>query len=97
MDGVVAVGGCDKNMPGSLMAMARMNVPGIFVYAGIIKPGSGKREAHYREPVRGSGRIHRRQDVAGRLRGHREKRLPVSGRLRRPVHRKHNVTEPRGP
>ncbi len=44
MDGVVAVGGCDKNMPGSLMAMARMNVPGIFVYAGTIKPGFWKGE-----------------------------------------------------
>ena len=42
MDGVVCVGGCDKNMPGSLMAMARMNVPGIFVYAGTIKPGHWK-------------------------------------------------------
>jgi dihydroxy-acid dehydratase len=42
MDGVVCVGGCDKNMPGSLMAMARMNVPGIFVYAGTIKPGFWK-------------------------------------------------------
>jgi dihydroxyacid dehydratase/phosphogluconate dehydratase len=42
MDGVVAVGGCDKNMPGSVMAMARMNVPGIFVYAGTIKPGFWK-------------------------------------------------------
>src|SRR5213083_3551612 len=42
MDGVVAVGGCDKNMPGSMMAMARMNVPGIFVYAGTIKPGFWK-------------------------------------------------------
>jgi dihydroxy-acid dehydratase len=42
MDGVVCVGGCDKNMPGSVMAMARMNVPGIFVYAGTIKPGSWK-------------------------------------------------------
>ena len=50
-----------------------------------------RREAHDREPVRGGGRVHRRQDVAGRLRRHREKRLPVSGRLRRPVHRKHNV------
>ena len=39
MDGVVCVGGCDKNMPGCMMAMARMNVPGIFVYAGTIKPG----------------------------------------------------------
>ncbi|HUH94097.1 MAG TPA: dihydroxy-acid dehydratase [Casimicrobiaceae bacterium] len=44
MDGVVCVGGCDKNMPGSVMAMARMNVPGIFVYAGTIKPGFWKGE-----------------------------------------------------
>jgi dihydroxy-acid dehydratase len=42
MDGVVAVGGCDKNMPGSVIALARMNVPGIFVYAGTIKPGFWK-------------------------------------------------------
>jgi dihydroxy-acid dehydratase len=42
MDGVVSVGGCDKNMPGSMMAMARMNVPAIFVYAGTIKPGHWK-------------------------------------------------------
>src|SRR3982751_4660270 len=42
MDGVLCVGGCDKNMPGSLMAMARINVPGIFVYAGTIKPGHWK-------------------------------------------------------
>jgi dihydroxy-acid dehydratase len=45
MDGVVCVGGCDKNMPGSMMAMARINVPGIFVYAGTIKPGSWKGQA----------------------------------------------------
>jgi dihydroxy-acid dehydratase len=42
MDGVVCVGGCDKNMPGAMMAMARMNVPAIFVYAGTIKPGHWK-------------------------------------------------------
>ncbi len=42
MDGVVCVGGCDKNMPGAMMAMARMNVPAIFVYAGTIKPGFWK-------------------------------------------------------
>jgi dihydroxy-acid dehydratase len=42
MDGVLAVGGCDKNMPGAIMAIARMNVPGIFVYAGTIKPGVWK-------------------------------------------------------
>jgi len=42
MDGALVVGGCDKNMPGGMMALARMNVPGIFVYAGTIKPGSWK-------------------------------------------------------
>src|SRR6266481_9526476 len=42
MDGVLCVGGCDKNMPGSMMAMARINVPGMFVYAGTIKPGYWK-------------------------------------------------------
>jgi dihydroxy-acid dehydratase len=45
MDGVLVVGGCDKNMPGGVMAMARMNVPGIFVYAGTIKPGNWKGQA----------------------------------------------------
>lgn len=44
MDGVVCVGGCDKNMPGSMIAMARMNVPGVFVYAGTIRPGFWKGE-----------------------------------------------------
>jgi dihydroxy-acid dehydratase len=39
---VLVVGGCDKNMPAAMMAMARMNVPGIFVYAGTIKPGHWK-------------------------------------------------------
>jgi dihydroxy-acid dehydratase len=42
MDGVLVVGGCDKNMPGGMMALARMNVPGIYVYAGTIKPGRWK-------------------------------------------------------
>lgn len=40
-DGLLAVGGCDKNMPGCLMAMARLNVPSIFVYGGSILPGIG--------------------------------------------------------
>lgn len=40
-DGVLAVGGCDKNMPGCLMAMGRLNVPAIFVYGGSIMPGTG--------------------------------------------------------
>ena len=42
MDGVIAIGGCDKNMPGAMIAIARMNVPAIFVYGGTIKPGKYK-------------------------------------------------------
>ena len=42
MDGVVVIGGCDKNMPGGMIALARMNVPGIYVYGGTIKPGKWK-------------------------------------------------------
>lgn len=42
MDGVVVIGGCDKNMPGGMIALARMNVPGIYVYGGTIKPGHYK-------------------------------------------------------
>jgi dihydroxy-acid dehydratase len=39
MDGVIAIGGCDKNMPGAMIAIARMNIPSLFVYGGTIKPG----------------------------------------------------------
>ena len=41
-DGVIVIGGCDKNMPGGMMAMARTNVPSIYVYGGTIKPGHYK-------------------------------------------------------
>ena len=39
MDGVMAIGGCDKNMPGAVIAIARINIPAVFVYGGTIKPG----------------------------------------------------------
>lgn len=39
MDGVLAIGGCDKNMPGAMMAIARLDIPAVFVYGGTIKPG----------------------------------------------------------
>jgi dihydroxy-acid dehydratase len=42
MDGVLTIGGCDKNMPGAMMGMIRANVPGIFVYGGTILPGRYK-------------------------------------------------------
>src|SRR6202171_4102629 len=40
-DGLIAIGGCDKNMPGCVMAMARLNIPSLFVYGGSILPGIG--------------------------------------------------------
>ncbi len=43
-DGLVAIGGCDKNMPGCLMALARLNRPAVFVYGGTIRPGAGRRD-----------------------------------------------------
>ena len=42
MDGLIAIGGCDKNMPGAMMAIARCDVPAIFVYGGTVKPGHYK-------------------------------------------------------
>jgi dihydroxy-acid dehydratase len=43
-DGVVAIGGCDKNIPGCMMALARLNRPAVFVYGGTIRPGADKRD-----------------------------------------------------
>src|ERR1700685_1508757 len=43
-DGVVAIGGCDKNMPGCMMALARLDRPAVFVYGGTIRPGAERRD-----------------------------------------------------
>ena len=43
-DGIVAIGGCDKNMPACVMAIARLNRPAVFVYGGTIKPGGNRRD-----------------------------------------------------
>ena len=43
-DGLVAIGGCDKNMPGCAMAIARLNRPAVFVYGGTIRPGARRRD-----------------------------------------------------
>ena len=45
MDGVLVIGGCDKNMPGAMIAMLRMNIPAIFCYGGTIRPGNWKGQA----------------------------------------------------
>ena len=63
MDGVLVVGGCDKNMPGGMMGMLRANVPAIYVYGGTILPGplQGPGPQH-RQRLRGGGPVHGRQD-----------------------------------
>ncbi|MBT8078938.1 MAG: dihydroxy-acid dehydratase [Gammaproteobacteria bacterium] len=43
-DGLITIGGCDKNMPACVMAMARLNRPSVFVYGGTIRPGAGRRD-----------------------------------------------------
>ena len=53
-DGVVAIGGCDKNMPGCMMALARLDRPAVFVYGGTIRPR--RRQARHRFGVRGRRR-----------------------------------------
>ena len=97
MDGVLAIGGCDKNMPGAMIAIARMNIPAIFVYGGTIKPGhcAGRDltvvSAFEAVGQHSAGRI----DDARAARG-RAPRLPRQGLLRRDVHRQHDVVGVRG-
>ena len=68
-DGVLAIGGCDKNMPGALIAIARLDIPAIFVYGGTIKAGPLRRQRpHDRQRLRGGRRARRRQDERHRLR-----------------------------
>ena len=55
-DGLLAFGGCDKNMPGCVMAMARLNIPSIFVYGGSILPGTGPDGGRHRHRVDLRGR-----------------------------------------
>ena len=56
MDGLIVVGGCDKNMPGAMMAMARLNIPSVFVYGGTILPGQYRGEdINYQDMIEAVG------------------------------------------
>ena len=98
MDGVLVVGGCDKNMPGGhdgdgAHERARRSSS----TRGTIKPGHWKgQDLTIVSPFEAVGAFTRRQDVAGGLRRHREQRLPDGRRLRRHVHRQHHVVVVRG-
>ena len=97
MDGVLVVGGCDKNMPGGMMAMARMNVPAIYVYGGTIKPGKWKgKDLTIVSAFEAVGSFSAGKMSEEDFAGHREKRLPERRRLRRHVHREHDELLVRG-
>ena len=93
-DGVVAFGGCDKNMPGCLMALARLDRPAVFVYGGTIRPGTDKRDI-----------VSVFEAVGGLCRGHglgsgtqvrRTNGDSGTGLLRRHVHGEHHGLGHRG-
>ncbi len=96
-DALVGLAGCDKSLPGMMMAMCRLNVPAIFIYGGSILPGTFQGPAGHR-----AGRVRGGRQALGR--GHvgrgpgraRAGRLPVGRRLRRPVHRQHDGDRVRG-
>ena len=96
-DALITVPGCDKNMPGSVIAMARLNRPSLMVYGGTIRAGSGARQAtrhHFGVPVvrRVPGRVDHRRAAA------RDRASLVSRRrrLRRHVHGQHDGRGDRG-
>ena len=90
-DGIVCIAGCDKNMPGTVMAMARLDIPGLMLYGGSIAPGHAQRKRHHDS---GCVRRHRR----ARARNHRRRRTRSAGscclsrrrRLRWTIHCQHH-------
>jgi hypothetical protein len=92
LDGMVTFAGCDKSLPGMLMAAARLDLPAVFLYGGSILPGHHNGAATRHHPGRVRGR--RRACAAGTIddgaRRHRAQRLPHRGRVRRHVHRQHD-------
>ena len=90
-DGVVALSGCDKTIPGTMMALARLDVPGLMLYGGSIMPGDfrGKPVTH---PgcLRSGRRLRRWPHHRGRAARAGRCRLSGRRRLRGPVHRQHD-------
>ena len=93
-DGVVAFGGCDKNMPGCLMALARLDRPAVFVYGGTIRPGAERRDiVSVFEAVGGYAKGTVSETAAQVHRAYRDSR---SGIVRRHVHGQHHGFRDRG-
>ena len=97
-DALVGIAGCDKSLPGMMMAMLRLNVPSVFLYGGSIMPGRFHgQDVTVVDVFEGVGQHSRRQDAGLRICAELEKRrLPGRRRLRRPVHRQHHGLRGRG-
>ena len=96
-DALVGLAGCDKSLPGMMMAMVRLNVPSIFIYGGSILPGTFRGQAGHRAGrVRGGRQAFGRRDVGRGPRRARAGRLSLGRRLRRAVHRQHHGDRVRG-
>ena len=96
-DALVAMAGCDKSLPGMMMAMIRLNVPSIFIYGGSILPGRFRgRDVVVQDLFEAVG-LHSvgKMDDADPRRA-RARRLPLGRLLRRPVHRQHHGDGRRG-
>ena len=90
-DALVGLAGCDKSLPGMMMAMVRLNVPSVFMYGGSILPGRFKgRDVTVHDVFEAVGAHTRRQHVGRGPARAGVRRLPVVGFLRRPVHRQHD-------
>ena len=102
LDGSVLLAGCDKSLPGMLMAAARLDLAAVFLYAGTILPGSRQAVRRHRargddhRRVRGGRRVRPRPDTARGRRRHRASHLPRRGCLRRHVHRQYHGQRRRG-
>ena len=90
-DGLVCIVGCDKTIPAAVMALARLDIPGLVLYGGSIAPGRYRgRDVTIQDVfevvgAHAAGHGDRRRGACARERG-----LSGSGRLRRPVHREHD-------
>ncbi len=91
LDGIVTFAGCDKSLPGMLMAAARLNLPAVFLYGGSILPGQYKDQAlDIVERVRGGRGVRRRHAQRERARRDRTARVPDRRIVRGDVHREHD-------
>ena len=97
LDGSVLLAGCDKSLPGMMMAAARLDLASVFLYAGSIHARPGRRPGrHDHRRLRGGRRLPGRPDQPRGGRPDRAGDLPRRGRLRRHVHRQHDGRGRRG-